>query len=86
MFVQAFFAVWNGCIQVWGIFLQLLDSFGFAGLTLSLFGISVVIRFLLVPLFGTVSSDLASSSWKVMKGRISSRIRNKVSSQKGSKK
>ena len=59
MFVQAFNAVWNACMEVWALFNRLLGSFGFAGVLLTLFGFSVVIRFLLKPLFGYAASDIA---------------------------
>ena len=84
MFVQAFNTVWNACMEVWALFNRLLGSFGFAGVLLTLFGFSVVIRFLLKPLFGYAASDTALDAREVGKN-VSSTVRSLSSARRSAK-
>lgn len=67
MFAEVFSSVWSAAVWVWNLFFTLADYFGFTGLLLTLFGLYTAIRFLLRPIFGAASSDLATAAWQEIK-------------------
>lgn len=67
MFSEVFSAVWSAAVWVWDLFFSLADHFGFVGLLLTLHGLYTAVRFLLRPIFGAASSDLASAAWQEIK-------------------